>query len=341
MPEADIPPEWHSRPIRDLGLTIPGSRLEPIVDEFLREVRASGLGRIAPTLYLSSEWGVPDGTTAIAIPFYLATEELASFHARKTGHLEGRGPADILRYLRHEMGHVVNYAYRLYASPEWEGLFGPISLPYREDYRPEPFSLAFVRHLPGWYAQKHPDEDWSETFAVWMTPGLDWRAEYAGWPAAMAKLEYCDRIVRSLADCEPLVISDELDEDVTEIGYSLDAYYASLADLGEPLPAGLDTALRAIFEDHNLAADGSLPSVPRKHASALIASIARDVAGEVFRWTGHFPERTLPLLHHLAERADAIDQVYPETQESSAIVGLTALVTTLALNFVRTGKYFA
>ena len=33
-----------------------------------------------------------------------------------------------------------------------------------------PFSPRFVRHLPGSYAQKHPDEDWAETFAVWMTP---------------------------------------------------------------------------------------------------------------------------------------------------------------------------
>ena len=31
-----------------------------------------------------------------------------------------------------------------------------------------------VWHLPGWYAQKHPDEDWAETFAVWLTPGRDW-----------------------------------------------------------------------------------------------------------------------------------------------------------------------
>ena len=50
-------------------------------------------------------------------------------------------------------------------------LFGSITQPYREEYRPQPFSRRFVRHLPGWYAQKHPDEDWAETFAVWMTPG--------------------------------------------------------------------------------------------------------------------------------------------------------------------------
>ena len=66
-------------------------------------------------------------------------------------------------------------------------------------------SPRFVRHLPGWYAQKHPDEDWAETFAVWMTPGHDWRADYADWPVALAKLEYCDRLLAEVKDAEPLV----------------------------------------------------------------------------------------------------------------------------------------
>jgi len=32
---------------------------------------------------------------------------------------------------------------------------------YRDDYRPVPFSTHFVRHIEGWYAQKHPDEDFA------------------------------------------------------------------------------------------------------------------------------------------------------------------------------------
>ena len=104
-----------------------------------------------------------------------------------------------------------------------------MSEPYREEYRPEPFSRRFVRHLPGWYAQKHPDEDWAETFAVWMTPGLDWRAEYADWPVALAKLQYCDRTMAELADRDPVVTADDLDEDVGELDYSVDDHYRSLS----------------------------------------------------------------------------------------------------------------
>ena len=44
------------------------------------------------------------------------------------------------------------------------------------------------------YAQKHPDEDWAETFAVWLEGG-PWRRRYRDWQVALAKLEYVDRIV--------------------------------------------------------------------------------------------------------------------------------------------------
>jgi len=88
------------------------------------------------------------------------------------------------------MGHVVNYAYRLHERKEWVERFGPMNKPYEEEYRPRPFSREYVHHLPGWYAQKNPDEDWAETFAVWMTPGLNWREQYGKWPGALRKLGY-------------------------------------------------------------------------------------------------------------------------------------------------------
>ncbi len=327
-----------SRPIRDLGLSIAGSALEPILARFDDELDRAGLRRVRPRFYLSTEWGVPFGTVAIAIPFYLSRPELTALHADRHGHVEGAGPADILRYLRHEMGHVVNYAYRLHDQPEWIELFGTIEAPYPEEYQPEPFSRRFVRHLPGWYAQKHPDEDWSETFAVWMTPGRDWRADYLEWPDALAKLQYCDRTLAALADRDPLVSDDELDEDVGELDYSVDAFYRDLSPGGEPFPPVLDDALRALFEDPG-APEVEPADAPRQPASALIRRFERDLIASVFHWTGHFPERTRPLLRYLADRADDLEQVYPEPLEARSLVGLTALVTTLALNHLRRGTY--
>src|SRR5262245_25864581 len=100
-------------PIRNLGLTIAGTALEPVLAAFAAELERAGVRRVRPVFYLSTEWGVPFGTVAIAIPFYLAHPELTRLHAERVGHIEGFNRADLLRYLRHEMGHVVNYAYRL------------------------------------------------------------------------------------------------------------------------------------------------------------------------------------------------------------------------------------
>ncbi len=52
-------------------------------------------------------------------------------------------------------------------------------------------------HLDSWYAQSHPDEDFAETFAVWLTPNSEWRQRYAGWKA-LQKLEYMDALMHSL-----------------------------------------------------------------------------------------------------------------------------------------------
>jgi hypothetical protein len=327
-----------STPIRDLGLTIEGTRLEPILAEFMEELRQVGVTRVRPRFYLSTEWGVPFETVAIAIPFYLARPDLTALHVERVGHVEGFDRADILRYLRHEMGHVVNYAYRLYDQEEWVKQFGSITQPYFEEYRPEPFSRRYVRHLPGWYAQKHPDEDWAETFAVWMTPGLDWRAEYSSWPVAYAKLSYCSRTMNTLRDRDPDVTSSELDEDVGEIEYSLDQYYGRSADSPGDLPPGLDGAIRAIFEDLG-SVEGSAHDAPLKPAAELIRRLEPELMANVFRWTGHFPERTRVLLRYLADRAAQLEQGYPEDREESAIMALTTLVTGLAMNHVQRGSY--
>jgi hypothetical protein len=329
-----------STPIRDLGLTIEGTRLEPIIAEFEGELHQAGITRVRPRFYLSTEWGVPFETIAIAIPFYLARPDLTALHAERVGHIEGFDRADILRYLRHEMGHVVNYAYRLYDDEEWVKQFGSITQPYFEDYRPEPFSRRYVRHLPGWYAQKHPDEDWAETFAVWMTPGMDWRAEYGAWPIAFAKLAYCSRTMKVLRDQDPQVTNSELDEDVGEIEYSLGQYYGGSREaeaLGE-LPPGLDGALRAIFDDLGSSASAS-PNEPLKPAADLIRRMEVELMANVFRWTGHFPERTRVLLRYLADRARRLGQGYPAAREDSAIIALTTLVTGLAMNHVQRGSY--
>ncbi len=68
MPLAEEVPEQKRKiPIRDLGLTIAGTPLEPILENFERELATAGIRRVRPRFYLSTEWGVPYDTIAIAI----------------------------------------------------------------------------------------------------------------------------------------------------------------------------------------------------------------------------------------------------------------------------------
>jgi hypothetical protein len=313
--------------------------LEPVLAQFQQELQEAGIVRLRPHFYLSTEWGVPFGTISIAIPFYLARPDLTAVHAERIGHLEGVGPGELLRYLRHEMGHVVNYAYMLYEREDWVNRFGSITQPYAEAYRPEPFSRKFVQHLPGWYAQKHPDEDWAETFAVWLTPRADWRAAYADWPEARAKLGYCNQLLADLNGRDPIVTATELDEDVSELMTSLEDFYRTPANVdGDPFPPGLDGALQAIFQDFDEPQAASAKAACLS-AADLLRKLEPDLSANVYRWSGHFPESTRRLVQHLAQRAQQLKQVYPADQEPATIIAVTALVTTLAMNHVIRGSY--
>src|SRR6266850_2747688 len=176
--------ELLSKPIRDLGLKIEGSSVERFVLQLYRELEQKGLKKFRPKVYLSDEWGCPSEEPVIGIPFYLADPKLQKLE-REMNDLEDA--REIMMYLRHEAGHAFNYAYRLFATPEWRKRFGPFNRRYRDFYRPVPFSRRYVRHIAGWYAQKHPDEDFAVTFAVWLTPRSNWRRRYRDWPA-LAKL---------------------------------------------------------------------------------------------------------------------------------------------------------
>src|ERR1700757_4828954 len=232
-----------AKPIRELGLKLEGSPVERFVHQLYAELAHKGLAKFRPGCYLTDEWGCPSGEPVIGIPFYLANSDLALLE-KETNDLEDK--REIMMYLRHEAGHAFNYAYRLYRSPEWKSLFGPFRRRYRDNYRPVPFSRNHVRHLAGWYAQKHPDEDFAETFAVWLTPRSGWRKRYRGW-GAMAKLEYMDRIARQLANADPLRKRGTPDITVADMEITVAEFYRHSGD-STPLPEeNLDSDLATVF----------------------------------------------------------------------------------------------
>ncbi len=309
--------------ISELGLSLKGTRLEELVNGLYEELSNRGL-RFMPPVYLSDQWGCPDDTPLIGVPFYLADPRLARIEAEEA--IEVENETDIMRYLRHEAGHAFNYAYRLYDRADWRQLFGPYSRPYRERYRADPFSRAYVRHILGWYAQKHPDEDFAETFAVWLTPDLDWRREYAGWEA-LAKLEYVDRVMSEVAEERPevpVVTPDDLP--VEAMDYTVEEHYRG-GELAVPATdhRHFDGDLRTIFSAADIAPGGEV-------AAEFLRRHRREIVSRIAYWTG---EGTVPVRRFvdlLVERVDALE-LRVRGLEASTLIELTAFGTAVMMNF--------
>jgi len=329
MDPVDNQNDWESerdgllgRKISELGLSIHGSRIERLVETLYAELAEKSVS-FRPPVYLSDQWGCPDGTPLIGVPFYLVDKRLERIEAEMTGAVED--DREEMRYLRHECGHAVNYAFRLYERAEWRSYFGSFSQPYRDRYRADPFSREYVRHILGWYAQKHPDEDFAETFAVWLTPGLDWQQEYAGWPA-LSKLEYVDRVMHEIGS-QSLAVAEPGEDDlpVEAMRYTLAQHYAD-SDDRVPIddPRQFDTDLRRIF---NSASD----SPGGEQAMWFIHRHYREIVSRIAYWTGEEPSVVRSLIDHLARRAGELD-LRVGGLEASVLIELTAFGTAVVMN---------
>ncbi|MEO8189885.1 MAG: putative zinc-binding metallopeptidase [Acidobacteriota bacterium] len=327
------PPEIQeilTKPIRELGLKLEGSPLERYVLKLSRELERKGLKRFRPACYLTDEWGCPSGEPVIGIPFYLADPKLARLE-KEMNDLEDE--REILMYLRHEAGHAFNYAYELYKTPEWRDLFGPFRRPYRDDYRPVPFSRRFVRHIAGWYAQKHPDEDFAETFAVWLTPGSQWRRRYRGWPA-LAKLRYIDRVARRVRDQPPIRERGATDITVDEMEATVGEFYdgkieergASVVDLP------LDSDLTDIFSVSKRRRKGVRP------AADLLRENRKSIIDKIAYWTGVARPLVKEIVESIARRVGEMGLVADVSCEAEHLTEVTAYATALAMNYLTRGK---
>jgi putative zinc-binding metallo-peptidase len=327
------PPEVQeilSKPIRDLGLKLEGSPLERFVQQLYRELERKGLKKFRPACYLTDEWGCPSGEPIIGIPFYLADPKLAVLEKEMNDLEDSR---QIMMYLRHEAGHAINYAYGLYKTPEWKQIFGPYRKPYRDHYRPIPFSRRFVRHMEGWYAQKHPDEDFAETFAVWLTPGSRWRKRYQGWPA-LAKLRYVDRMARQVANADPLRARGRTDITVEEMETTVaDFYEEALSQQPSPGDLLLDTDLEDIFKVGKRRKNGVRP------AAELLKESRKSLVDKLTYWTGVQRPLVKKLVEAIEARVAELALRADVKLEKDYLTEITVYATALAMNYIARGKF--
>jgi len=314
--------------VSELGLRLEGSPVEGYVRQLYLELERRGLKKFRPVCYLTDEWGCPDQQPVLGVPFYLADPKLRTLE-KEVDALET--DRQVMMYMRHEAGHVFNYAYRLYTTPEWRRLFGPFFRAYREDYRPVPFSKSYVRHIEGWYAQKHPDEDFAETFAVWLTPRSAWRRRYKGWPA-MQKLRYVERVARTLADADPIVNTGEVDITPADIGVTVEQFYQQAS---QEKQARMDIAL-----------DAHLPQIfltrkrkESKPAADIVGRLRSELVEKITYWTGVPRPIVRGLIDSICRTCERMKLWGELGEEARYLVEVTVLATTLAMNFLTRGRF--
>ena len=319
-----------SKPIKELGLNLEGSPLERFVQQLYRELERKGLKKFRPLCYLTDEWGCPSGEPVIGIPFYLANPKLARLEKEMNDIEDAR---EIMLYLRHEAGHAFNYAYELYKTDEWRDLFGPFRRPYRDSYRPIPFSRQFVRHIAGWYAQKHPDEDFAETFAVWLTPRSEWRRKYKGW-GAMAKLRYVDRMARKFGGTDPIRPQGSTDLTVEEMETTVaDFYRQAVEEQQSSVELALDSDLADIFKVSRRRKSGVRP------AADLVNENRKAIIDKVAYWTGVQRPVVKKLVESIAARVGEMDLRADIRAEKDHLTEVSVYATALAMNYLTRGKF--
>lgn len=314
--------------ICDLKLKIAGTELESRIKTFHAELEAKRVS-IRPVCYLGDEWFCPEGSATIAIPFYLAHPRLKKLEEKMMLEVEGGTESWCMRLLRHEMGHVLNHTYLLEKDRHWQKLFGSPSLEYSESFRARPYSKRFVRHLEGWYAQSHPEEDFAETVAIWLTPDLDWKHQYRGWKA-LSKLEYVDELMVKLSGKPPLVFSKAKMSEASRLRSRLDAYYKKRRrTYAQDFPDFFDADLKRLFVD-------SAVSPNSERAATFLRRSTKPILNAVSNWTGE-PKFTLNrLLRALADRCAELDL---RLRSDAAGVEIAAYLATLASHYRLTGKF--
>lgn len=323
--------ELLERKISRLGLNLEGTELQPLIRQLYDELSQRGLV-FHPPCHVGDEWFVPVGIAAIFIPFFLVHERLRKLERRMMLEVEGETPEWFMKLMRHEAAHAYFYAYQLRKRTKWRRVFGQTSGEETPQfYRPRPHSRSYVMHLDDWYAQSHPDEDFAETFAVWLTPGLDWRGRYHGWKA-LRKLEYVDELMRSLAGKPPVHQPHYRVADHDCLNLKLKTYYARKRKLYEDsYPDVYDNDLKELF--------AAGPDVAgRVKASVYLRHHRRQLMGAVCQWTNERKYRVDKLLARLINRCDELG-LYIKAYDPKQNLQVSAYVTVLVMNYLFTGKF--
>lgn len=318
-----------NKKISSFNLQIDQSSFAPLIEKLYRELAVKGLN-FRPRCFVADEWFCPVNIPAIGIPFYLFDQRLRDIENQWFGEVEGGTKEWFMKLIRHEAGHCYSYAYKLYRKKRWQNTFGIASKNYPDTYQIKPYSKSFVRHLDNHYAQSHPDEDFAETFAVWLTPGSKWKTQYRKWPA-FDKCLYVDELMKSIANTEPIYNPEVAVDEHAGLDIKLMSYLRKKRFLyAHQYPEYYDKELQKIFIS-------PLRKQRSIRASVFIKRHRRRILSSTAEWTKQSKKTIDLLLNNLSARCDVLKLSTPEN-EIETNTKLSSFITSQVMHYAYTGK---
>jgi hypothetical protein len=337
--------ELLNTPVQQLALELKGTIFSQAIPVVKEELRRAGITQLEPVFYISTGYGCIAGQPLIALGFY-------DFHPLlKELNEEFRGwrysDADIFDLLRHECGHAFCYSYKLYRRKDFRRLFDVRghffnTYPESDDYDYNPWSRSYVNPNGDHYAQKHPDEDFAETFTVWLTPRSGWNKAYQHYPTALQKLRYTDQLVKEIGREAPLVQTDPgwMLEPYEQVKLTVAEFMnARVTKYTESATGYLDPDLRELFRSEPRVANRRALFRDYQRADALLKEQKQIILSRVSYWVGVDNTVVVDLLEKMIARARTLNLWVERAQVEKKIIEITAYVTVLCTNYKNRGTY--
>ena len=335
-------------PLNRLGLQIEGTYLAEAIRLALADLKRVGIRKLQPYFYLSTGYGTVAGTTSISLGFYDCSETLRELNQELRDFQYSY--ADITNIVRHELGHAFAYAYKLYRRKDFRAIFKVkgnyfLTYPETERYieRANPWSRDYVNPSGDHYAQKHPDEDFAETFTVYIQLRYNWRRAYRNYPGALKKLEFVGQLIEELRNAEPPIDQKPYDYEPLEAFTETLAHFFRLRSTRHyrrQATGFIDPDLKDLFWRPPRYRGERKRERDYVHADNFIRKHKRNVVAQVSRWTGVDEVVVKDLLDKCSARTRALDMWVRKDEKDKKLLEFTSYISYRCAIYALNDCYF-
>jgi hypothetical protein len=323
-------------PLNRLEVSIDGSHFAEAIRLARADLKRLGIKQLEPHYYLSTGYGTVAGTTSIALGFYDCNELLRGLNKELRGFLYTYD--EVTNIVRHELGHAFAYAYKLYTRKDFRNVFKvkgnyfqtyPLTDRYIE--RANPWSRDFVNPSGDHYAQKHPDDDFAETFNVLLQPRYNWRRAYRNYPGALKKLRFTEKLIEELGNETPLISQEPNPyEPLSDYKMTVAKFFRlrSTRHYRRKATGYIDPDLLDLFwQPAPVQRNGRKRERDYVHTDNFIRKHKRDILTQVSRWTGVPDLVVKDLLDKCSARSDALDLWVRKDKREAKLVEFTSFIS--------------